>query len=713
VIETNARRKTGERKHPAASARLRYLLLLLLLCPALQGSAQSHNSKSPGDPAVFTLSPGVPIASLGGRWRFHPGDDPQFAQPDFDDSHWPLLASSKPWTAQGYKNMSGFGWYRFRVIVSATDEPVSILLPRIRTTYQCFIDGKLTASTGIFPPKNYRTFTPYPVIVPLTRDALLQAHTYVIALRVWETPLWAQYNGGGPIDAASSPLERVGNSQEIERFLTYYGQNQRQLYSARLDLAALDLLAGVISIALFFLRTSEREYLYFALAAFAETLANYASYLRYGHIRSDTLSDTVMFLLTFVSTLSLVFFFRRLLSGRFTWFAKVAIACLSLDGFALVLAYLGYIRFGTENLVAAASIIPFEIWVLILMTNRARKRVTDACLLLIPVSLVFSVRCLDDLSDAFRMLGHPFGIKITKALFLWPFPVHASELAKALFLLAMLAILINRFARTSRENERTCSEMEAARSLQRVLIPCVTPETPGLSISTAYYPAQEVGGDFFQIFPVYSGGTLIVLGDVSGKGIKAAMTVSMIVGTVRALKNFTESPGEILSGLNECLLGRDAGFTTCIALNISRTGLLRMANGGQISPYHNGVELMTAPSLPLGLDRDAIFAETTQQLRIGDRLTLLTDGVPEATFHRELFGFDRTQAISMEDATAIAEMARAFGQTDDITVLSVSVLAREGWPGTNAWKHAMSELAQAECAESVGISLVRSDAYVI
>jgi serine phosphatase RsbU (regulator of sigma subunit) len=75
--------------------------------------------------------------------------------------------------------------------------------------------------------------------------------------------------------------------------------------------------------------------------------------------------------------------------------------------------------------------------------------------------------------------------------------------------------------------------------------------------------------------------------------------------------------------------------------------------------------------LPLGLDPNAVFSEQTFQLLHGDRLTLLTDGVPEATCRHELFGFERTASLSTSPASAIAEAALRFGQADDITVLSI------------------------------------------
>ncbi len=102
-----------------------------------------------------------------------------------------------------------------------------------------------------------------------------------------------------------------------------------------------------------------------------------------------------------------------------------------------------------------------------------------------------------------------------------------------------------------------------------------------------------------------------------------------------------------------------------------RLRVLTFANAGHLAPYHNGKELVAPPALPLGLVPEPAFVEQTVQLAPGDRLTLVTDGVPEATYRGELFGFERTGAISLSPAAAIADAAISYGQEDDITAISI------------------------------------------
>jgi serine phosphatase RsbU (regulator of sigma subunit) len=171
------------------------------------------------------------------------------------------------------------------------------------------------------------------------------------------------------------------------------------------------------------------------------------------------------------------------------------------------------------------------------------------------------------------------------------------------------------------------------------------------------------------------GGTLAVVGDVSGKGLKAAMTVSLIVGALRSLAETTSAPAEILAGLNRRLLGRlKGGFATCVVVRLDADGTCVIANAGHLPPFLNGQELGLSGTLPLGVSVEAEYEETVVQLEARDRLTLYTDGLPEArNAAGELFGFARVAELiaANSGAGALAEAAVRFGQEDDVTVLSI------------------------------------------
>ena len=149
------------------------------------------------------------------------------------------------------------------------------------------------------------------------------------------------------------------------------------------------------------------------------------------------------------------------------------------------------------------------------------------------------------LSDRMRTWGIHVGGYTFSALFL---------LDLLLFIVLLFTVARQQYMERRRQSQIEL-EVKSAREVQHVLMPEETPAIPGYSIASVYKPAAEVGGDFFQVMPQANGGALIVVGDVSGKGLKAAMTVSLIVGTLRTLADYTQRPAEILRGLNRRLIG--------------------------------------------------------------------------------------------------------------------------------------------------------------
>ncbi len=259
----------------------------------------------------------------------------------------------------------------------------------------------------------------------------------------------------------------------------------------------------------------------------------------------------------------------------------------------------------------------------------------------------------------------------------WGVPlIEARGFITAGVIIVLLGLLFRDQRQATLERAALAAELEAARVVQKVLIPEEIPAIAGFSLETVYRPASQVGGDFFQVIPLEGGGALIVIGDVSGKGMPAAMTVSLLVGTVRTLAHYTQSPGEILAAMNQRMTARSGdGFTTCLVLRVEASGTLIAANAGHLSPYINGKELLLENGLPLGLAANAQYMESQSNLAAPARLTLITDGVIEArNADGELYGFERTAAISSKSADQIAKTAELFGQEDDITVLTLTRL---------------------------------------
>ena len=234
-------------------------------------------------------------------------------------------------------------------------------------------------------------------------------------------------------------------------------------------------------------------------------------------------------------------------------------------------------------------------------------------------------------------------------------------------LCGLFVVIAQRHRQVALDRAELQSEMKSAQEVQRLLTASTPDVAPWARLEVAYVPAKEVGGDFYFSRQT-SEGQLIVVGDVSGKGLRAAMLASVALGAIR--NSSTWSPGPLLQSLNSALHGQTGGgFVTCCAALVRSDGRLSVANAGHPSPYVDGQEFPVEAGLPLGIMPDVAYQESTGH---GEIITLVSDGVVEAeNAQRELFGFDRTREISGKSAQEIAEAAQAWGQNDDITVVTV------------------------------------------
>ena len=328
---------------------------------------------------------------------------------------------------------------------------------------------------------------------------------------------------------------------------------------------------------------------------------------------------------------------------------------------------------GTALLIPVALLLPILLFIWFRRGNR------EAGWLILPSLFPAATSSLYDLGSASIYFGWQRFDFLDNPIQLGPVSVQPNDIGNFLFLLAIAVVIFFRFTRVSREQARSAAELDAAREIQLRLVPPCLPDLPGYKLAAAYLPAQQVGGDFYQVIVQSDGCASIVVGDVSGKGLKAAMTGALAIGALRALAHDNLRPAVLLARLNQQLLQtQDSGFVTCLCIRIEPSGAITMANAGHLSPYCRGEEVAADAGLPLGIAAGIEYAETAFLLQPGETLTLLTDGVVEARNKAgELYGFDRTRAISTESAQRVSLAAQDFGQEDDITVLTVARTANQ------------------------------------
>jgi len=238
-----------------------------------------------------------------------------------------------------------------------------------------------------------------------------------------------------------------------------------------------------------------------------------------------------------------------------------------------------------------------------------------------------------------------------------------------------------------RERERIEQELRTAQAIQHAFLPKDVPALPGWQLMPDYRPAREVGGDFYDIFLFADGRLGLVIGDVSGKGVPAALVMATVHTMLRTAVQVVIAPGEVLARVNDLLAAEiPAGmFVTCFyALLDPGSGRLRYANAGHEPPYRqqqSEVSELWATGMPLGLLPGSCYEEQQATLAPGESLLFYSDGLVEAhSPSREMFGFPRLQALleAHPDAPSLigfllGELQRFTGegweQEDDVTLL--------------------------------------------
>jgi phosphoserine phosphatase RsbU/P len=604
-------------------------------------------------------------------WRFHTGDNPQWALPEFDDSQWSLLDLDKSWAQQGYNGYSGYAWYRIRLQLPATETPLALLLSTPASSAEVFVDGQLVATIGqMRPAPVLRIRFPLPVSIELPAGS--GGRSTELALRVWESSLYASSTEAGravlPVAGSQSAIREL-DSLAINRYAIL------QLPSTLPVVIAM--VTALLSFALFLVGYRAKEYLWGTLWLVSGPIELAAVFLR--SYEQWPLPVSVL-IIAIIHTLGLAFwllFIWRFVGSRDDWKLKIGLVLVALLPISVVLVMLRAMPVAGDYLVSSAVTLTLGVLLLIHLLHLAFRGNRDAQIFLAPFLLYTVQGVIDGLRGALFFLGV---IRVYNAhsdsfaLYHSPaFMVTGNQFFSLLSYLAVTVVLVLRFARSVREEQRMTTELLSARQVQAHLVPAALAPTPHLRFDAAYFAASEVGGDFYQVFTAQDGSALIAIGDVSGKGLNAAMFATLVVGALRSLARQELSPPQILSCLNEELIDPDAArMVTCLVLRISLDGRVRMANAGHLPPYLNGREVEIDCGLPLGVSLASSYAETHIELAAGDTLTLVSDGIAEAqNAEGELFGFERAAAISTQTAAEIAEAARASGQEDDITVLRI------------------------------------------
>ena len=640
-------------------------------------------------PTLALTGLGEGLADLDGLWQFRLGDDPTWAAPGFDDSGWAQIKADQPWGAQGYPAATGYGWYRrhIRITEQAGVSPdIALLIPAVDDLYAVYWNGTLIGQNGKFPPHASWYLTQ-----PAPTFGLGEVQEGVLAVRVWKSALAS----GDVADLGGfEAVPEIGSSRAIAARkaaldFTWLRSNQ---FVFGLD--SLYFLVTVLSLLAWFRDRS--QWMLFWMAGYASipvvrlilaglrlpwSFAVAEGILQFAIMFQDiSLWFLLLWLLKLQENRTLVRFTRNV--------AIVFAIAFSVDG--LVILAWGVESWGRSLQVADAVLTvvftPLEIIPLIIVAvaviQRKRLHLEHSRILVAVFAFLAEMTyVLQNLSGQFKRFTHwTLDDRIVAALFtVNGNPINARLLTGTLLLIAIIYAVVRYSVDERRRQAALEQEFQNARELQQVLVPDALPSVPGFTVTSAYRPAQQVGGDFFQIIPLEGGATLVILGDVSGKGLKAAMAVSLIVGAVRALADDYPTPAQLLTQLNRRLYGRmQGGFATCLILLLRSDSSCVLASAGHPAPFLNKREIELPGALPLGVSVNTTYMQTDLSIRPGDHLALYTDGLLEARSNTgEIYSFERLESLFAKKPSAAeaTEAAVNFGQDDDITVLTLTRMA--------------------------------------
>lgn len=662
--------------------------LFVALTPGV-GANQDHT-----EPLVLTQARLEGIFSIEHSWKYHPGDDPGWADPAFDDSSWPEVSSDLLHPDQVPGGWPGIGWFRRSVLLDPGVEKQTIGVWTEQVgALDLYIDGELAVSFGTVSAD------------PETERAVMPQVLEPVILRPGEIHLFAVRFSNSRGNFLSSGLRGfrlwVGG---IEEMVAWGIGHTRQQWGWTAATAGVFAAFALLHLLLFMSRPNLRENLYFAVftAALASVLVS--------ELWMNSLSDLAKIQVAFNVEIS--FLLVMVLAGLIL---EREVFSQPLDtvfwiNVVVGLAILAWIWASPTF----SGIYPMLFLVVLGLVDMLRlavraliRREPDAWI----VAAGFAVLTLTMFASIARNLG---------LLDVPPWPLFITGMGG--LVLSFSAYLSRRVARTDRslarrlrevhdlteraleqerealereiarrvleaDNRRKTAELEEARRLQFAMLPSTLPKIPNFELAVHMATASEVGGDYYDFLRDKHGTWTVALGDATGHGLHAGMVVGVAKSLLQAANGTSDLGGvmhRIHSGLHT-LHDRRASMSLILVrlngtvLSVASAGmppiLVRRQDSGQ-------VEEVLRPGVPLGTLPDAEWIEHDIAMAPGDAVLLMSDGLAEITNpDGELFGYERVQQVfavsgALDPPGAVAQLvetAEAYRSgeaiSDDVTLV--------------------------------------------
>lgn len=457
------------------------LALLCLLAPA--GLAQQSSGEASAKAAALDATQWRSgLVKLLPGWREQGGDNLAWAQPEFDDSAWrPVdlddLGAARP----------GRRWYRLHVKLAPGHEHEDLLVAGGEGTYELYINGEKQPGSELHAVFGVRR--PTEAVFPLPDDET----DLVLALRTSASKLYVTWHLPLFLTAAAGTPGAIDN----ERLGLESGRLYAALPSIAINLVLI--LAGMGAFALFRSQRHDREYLWLGVYLSLLGLSNLLLALVQTGLAdlafNNLVADPLVFFFTIAQIEFTFSFAGRSVSRPWRIYEVLLLVPLVLNA----LLWTGMFPSAVYLVVEALIILPAAVLLPVFLFLWYRHGNHEAGWLILPSLLPLTTSSLFDLGTVSIYLGWRFADFLDNPIMLGPVPVQIADLGDVLFLLAIGVVMFFRFTRVSREQARAAAELSAAREIQRRLVPATLPEVTGYRVEAAYFPADEVGGDFYQI----------------------------------------------------------------------------------------------------------------------------------------------------------------------------------------------------------------------
>ncbi len=500
-------------------------LAVVCLCalPVYSQQPATAGSGSANAPAAGIRT----VTLLDGQWRFHTGDDLQWGESGFNDSDWPTVNLNQSLVEQGFDTYNGYAWYRLKIQPQqlaqfssfASGQSLSLLVSSNSVgQLDVFVNGVEAGHTkGMTEsPSEYQC---PPFVVSLNPAA---SGPTVIAIRTWAGP-------ETPITHGLLRRVELGAANDMtERHAMAIGRQWNEYVVSNLLVAFLFICVAILGGFLYMAQRHHPEYLWLALLCLSVAAGGAAdsafglSIMPLSAYHIFTMFSGRIFI---AITLEFVLHFTGTKSRRFVRGVQIGVLLVPFVSFLhLTLVY---------QILSVASEVLFCGLVIVLLFRAWRMGRSEAGVMLLPfflAAIADSASTVLDFAAARHWLPEQFA---SHRFYFGPIEFGIGTVAYTIFLGSLIAVILYRFVRISQEEQRSAAEISAARSVQALLIPTQLPSNKNFMLESAYLPVNGVGGDFFQVLPLKDDSLLIVVGDVSGKGLQAAMNSSTLVGALR------------------------------------------------------------------------------------------------------------------------------------------------------------------------------------